>query len=164
MTRFFALVSFCVMLVISVPSRAQDQKDKNPPDEKEMSFTKVTIGYVSYVLVRSEVTGAKKNWTLVLDATSKRHDQKIYIGAGRAITVEGKTFDIKSPMVPDKSVSLPEGGKVRLALAMGPLPESVNVVTRLELFGSRNIPSSGIPGLSNRQPLVLQNVLIGRPD
>jgi hypothetical protein len=146
-TRLCGLLSLCfVALVVSGASGAQDKKAKRLPDKKNIPYPTVTVGNVSYVVVKSEVIGDDQQWLLVLEATSTSGDQKIYIAAARAIAPDGKTFDIKRPMekgpkagtrksVANSAVLLPEGVKIRLELEMGPLHKSVKVVSRLELGG-----------------------------
>ena len=181
MTRLFALLSLCLgLLIISSATGAQDKTEK-PPDKKDTTSPKV-VGNVSYVVVKSEVTGADQRWTLIIEATSKRGDQMIYIANARAITPEGKTFDINAPMAAKrgKPVSLPEGIKIQFEMKMGKLDKSVTAIRRLELFGSLRLFSvkldegaTTIPGIgyddpgkkSDRKakPLVLENVPIERP-
>src|SRR4051812_4941903 len=105
MRRLFGLLSLgLVLLIIAGATGAQDKTEKRDPTSPTV------VGNVSYVVVKSEVTGDDQKWTLVVEATSKRGDQKIFIEHARAITTEGKTFDIKAPMGAQRGkplVSLP---------------------------------------------------------
>jgi hypothetical protein len=127
------------------------------------------------VVIKSTARDTGKNvevWTLVIEATSKVGDQSIHIGSARAITADGKNFEVTLPRT-SKPVSLPEGVKIQLELQMGVLPKSFaseKALARLELFGQPiGRTSSGIPGIEpatratrgeKTKPLVLENVPI----
>ncbi len=191
MTRLFVLLSLGLVLVLMPGvTRAADNAEKKPADKKKKAGPTVTAGNVTYVVIKSEVTGDNRQWTLVLEATSNRGTQKILIANARAITAEGKTCNIKAPMggptprrtsrrTPQEgTVDLPQGVKIQLELKMGALPKDFEgTVSRLELFGAapkrrrgRNggATTTTIPGqpynatTNTMEPLVLKNVPIER--
>ena len=171
MSRVFAAMSLVVgLVVIAATSQAQEKKAARK-DEAGKPVT-VTAGDVTYVVMKSSIAADGKQWTLVLEATSKGSDKKILIGSARAISPEGKTFEVKSPMG-RKAISLPEDTKILIELKMGDLPKNVSALARIELFGDRAV---GIPGFevqrksfgagktAEARPLVMKNVPVERPE
>lgn len=172
MVRTSALMLFIVGGILSSDvSRAQDKK---PPakDEPKLPVT-VTAGGVTYVVTKSAIAADGKKWMLTIEATSKGTDEKILIASARAVTPEGKTFEIKS-LMGRKETALPEDTKILIELNMGDLPKDVGSLARIELFGDRRI---GIPGYriappkafsgkkpEEIRPLVLKNVPIERAE
>ena len=168
MLRLFALLPLWLALVLTGVTHGQDKPKKDSADKKESGPPKVTAGTVSYVVNKSAIGADGQSWTVVLEATSTSGDQKIFIQNARAISTDGKTFEVKSPMGrANKPVSLPEGVKIQLELKLGDLPKTVTALSRLELYGDR---VTGIPGFEIQKkglkvtirPLVLQNVPIER--
>jgi hypothetical protein len=173
MSRLLIPTLWLVGMILSVcASSAQEKK----PAEREEPLKPATVvaGEVIYVVAKSFIGGDGKQWTVVLEATSKGADRKILIESARAITPEGKTFLVKSPMGRN-AVALPEDTKILIELKMGDLPKSVSTLARIELYGNRTV---GIPGFEfdrkkggfgtgkplEVRPLVLKAVPVDRPE
>lgn len=172
MSRLLTLILwFCGVILIVGASQAQEQKVAGK--EEPVKPVTVIAGDVTYVVTKSLIGADGKSWTMALEATSKGADRKILIESARAITPEGKTFVVRSPM--RNSVALPEDTKILIELKMGDLPKNVSTLTRIELYGSRTV---GIPGFEFERkkggfgtgkalevrPLVLKGVRVERPE
>lgn len=171
MSRVLALMSLVGGVMLSLGASQAQEKKPAGKEEPNKPVT-VTAGDVTYVVTKSSIVADGKKWTLVLEATSKSGDKKILIESARAVTPDGKTVDVKSPMG-RKSVALPEDTKILIELKMGDLPKNVSVLARIELFGDRVV---GIPGFeverkgfgagkkAEVRPLVLKDVPVERPE
>lgn len=164
-----------VVLLLSQASLSWAQEKKSTGKNEQAGAVTVNAGDVTYVVSKSSVGADGQKWTLVLDATSKNGDKKIMIQSIRAITAEGKTLEIKSPMG-RKAISLPEDTKIQIELNMGDLARNVKSLSRIELYGDR---VTGIPGFEmerkgafgakkaekvENRPLVLRNVPVTRSE
>lgn len=169
MNRLLGILTVALSTMLCIhPGTAQQKNSENRSESGNQSSA--TAGEVTYVVAKSSIGADGKKWALALEATSKGGDRKIFIQAARAITPEGKTFDVKLPMG-KKPINLPEDTKILIELSMGDLPKSVSTLARVELIGDRTV---GVPGLEfdrkakgkslEPRPLVLKNVRVDRSD
>jgi hypothetical protein len=113
-------------------AKKEGGKGTDPKDVAGKGLPKVTHNGILYQVASSKRNGDK--WQLVLEATSQNVDKKITLSRVRAITDDGKAFEMKSGL--QGIQLLPAGVKIRLELNMAGLPKTVQSITRLEVYES----------------------------
>jgi hypothetical protein len=104
-------------------------KSGDAKDTAKKGLPKATYEGVEYQVVSSKRNGDK--WQLILDATSPV-DKRVIFPAARAVSEDGKTYDLKTGM--QGMVLLPAGVKIKLEMNLSALPKTIKSVTRLEFY------------------------------